>query len=57
LANIELTLLVGGYAQRYYLRTRDSVTETVRGWRDHLPGYLALPHPSWRTKSWVKRNP
>lgn len=57
LANIELTLLVGGYAQRYYLRSRDSVTETVRGWRDRLPGYLALPHPSWRTKSWVKRNP
>ena len=57
LPNIELTLLVGGYAQSYYLRSRDSVSETVRGWRDHLPEYLPLPHPSWRTKSWVKRNP
>ena len=57
LPNIELTLLVGGYAQSYYLRSRDSVSETVRGWRDHLPEYLPLPHPSWRTQSWVKRNP
>ena len=35
----------------------DPSGDRLRGWRDHLPEYLPLPHPSWRTKSWVKRNP
>ena len=34
-----------------------SLTDTVRGWRDHLPGTIALPHPSWRNTAWLKRNP
>jgi uracil-DNA glycosylase len=56
---IELTLLVGSYAIDYYLREgkRASMTETVRAWRDHLPGFLPLPHPSWRTAAWEKKNP
>ncbi len=59
LPDIELTLLVGRYAQAEYLgkRARSSVSETVRAWRDHLPEYLPLPHPSWRTRAWVRRNP
>lgn len=58
LPNIELTLLVGGYAQAYYLGGRKrSVTDAVGAWREHLPDYLPLPHPSWRTNSWAKRNP
>ena len=58
LPNIELTLLVGGYAQAFYLGGKKrSVTDAVRAWRDVLPDYLPLPHPSWRTKSWAKRNP
>ncbi len=59
LPGIELTLLVGGYAQRYYLgkRREASLTETVRAWRDHLPDYLPLPHPSWRNTAWLKKNP
>ncbi len=57
---VELTLLIGGYAQARYLGRRrgKSLTETVRSWRDHLAdGYLALPHPSWRNTAWLKRNP
>ena len=59
LPNLQLTLLVGGYAQKYYLgpRAKGSLTETVRAWRDYLPGYLPTPHPSWRTTGWLKRNP
>ena len=58
LPNIELTLLIGGYAQAYYLSGKPrGVAETVGAWRQHLPDYLPLPHPSWRTKSWVKRYP
>ena len=55
----EITLLVGGYAQRHYLdlgRTA-RVTETVRHWRDHAPRVFPLPHPSWRNTAWLKRNP
>ena len=56
---IELSLLVGSYAIDYYLRgrKRPSMTETVRAWKEHLPAYLPLPHPSWRTTAWEKRNP
>ena len=59
LPQVELTLLVGAYAQRWRLphsRGR-SMTETVAGWRDHLPRLIALPHPSWRNTAWLRRNP
>ena len=56
---VELTLLVGSYAQARYLgpARRRSMTDTVRSFREHLPDYLALPHPSWRNTAWLKRNP
>jgi uracil-DNA glycosylase len=56
---IRLTLLVGSYAQAFYLgdRRRPSMTETVAAWREHLPLFLPLPHPSWRNTAWLKRNP
>lgn len=56
---IELSLLVGSYAIDYYVKDgkRRSMTDRVRDWRAHLPGYLPLPHPSWRTTAWEARNP
>jgi uracil-DNA glycosylase len=59
LPNIELTLLVGGYAQAYYLgrRRARTLTETVRNWRDYGPDYLPTPHPSWRVTGWLRKNP
>jgi uracil-DNA glycosylase len=59
LPQVELTLLVGGYAQRWALpgAGRRSMTATVAGWREHLPDRLLLPHPSWRNTAWLKRNP
>ncbi len=57
LPNVELTLLVGSYAQAWALKTRRPLAETVRDWRAHLPGALVLPHPSWRNTAWLKRNP
>lgn len=53
---IGLTLLVGGYAQSQYLNTKN-VTDTVAGWRDHLPNIIPLPHPSWRNTGWLKKHP
>lgn len=58
LPGVELTLLVGGYAQAWALKDRAgaSMTETVRAWRNYLPAWLPLPHPSWRNTGWLKRN-
>ena len=53
---IRLTLLVGTYALAHVLG-RGAMTEQVRGFRQHLPRYFPLPHPSWRTVAWEKRNP
>ena len=59
LPRVELTLLVGGYAHAWALgdRQKANLTETVRAWRDYLPAYLPMPHPSWRNTGWLKRNP
>jgi uracil-DNA glycosylase len=56
---IELTLLVGSYAQAHYIHggRKANMTETVRGWRDHAPGTIPTPHPSWRSTNWLKKNP
>ncbi|SEO19858.1 Uracil-DNA glycosylase [Salinihabitans flavidus] len=57
LSEVELTLLVGGYAQKWHLGTSAGVRETVRGWRDHAPRVFPLPHPSWRNTAWLRKNP
>ena len=59
LKHLKLTLLVGGYAQAFYLgaRRKRGLTETVRAFREYLPHYLPLPHPSWRNTGWLKRHP
>ncbi len=59
LPQAELTLLVGSYAQAWALgeRAGPTMTDTVRRWRDFLPRYLPLPHPSWRNTAWLRRNP
>ncbi|MBT4977268.1 MAG: uracil-DNA glycosylase family protein [Gemmatimonadetes bacterium] len=56
---IELTLLIGQYAQHYYLKDRrkKNLTETAQAWREYVPAYLPLPHPSPRNNLWFKRNP
>jgi len=56
---VELTLLVGSYAQAHYLgaRMKPTMTETVASWREYGPRFMPLPHPSWRNTAWIKRNP
>ena len=55
---LELVLLVGSYAQNYYLgRSRESMTERVRRWRDFGPRFFPMPHPSPRNNLWLRRNP
>jgi uracil-DNA glycosylase len=56
---VRLTLLIGSYAQAWYLRDAagKNLTETVARFRSTLPQYLPLPHPSPRNRFWFKRNP
>jgi len=49
-------LLVGSYAQARYIGGRETMTERVRDFRKHLPRFLPLPHPSWRTTGWERKN-
>ncbi len=57
--HIRLTLLVGQYAQAYYLGARRGRTlaETVRRAQTYLPDFLPLPHPSPRNQLWLRQNP
>ncbi|MDX1294356.1 MAG: uracil-DNA glycosylase family protein, partial [Hyphomonas sp.] len=60
LPDIEVTLLVGLYAQAWHLgaRRKANLTETVRNWQAYASERIfTLPHPSWRNTSWLKRNP
>ncbi|HDY8038923.1 TPA: uracil-DNA glycosylase family protein [Vibrio vulnificus] len=58
LPNIELTLLIGQYAQNRYLSNKPkTLTETVQNWQAWLPDYLPLPHPSPRNTLWLRKNP
>jgi uracil-DNA glycosylase len=56
--DLKLTLLVGSYAQTYYLKSFKSLTENVLSYKTHLSqGFFPLPHPSPRNRLWLKRNP
>ncbi len=62
--DIDLILLVGGYAQRWHMgkKAERTLTGTVRNWKpgdriDDGPELIPLPHPSWRNNAWLKRNP
>jgi uracil-DNA glycosylase len=54
--DVQLTLLVGNYAQKFYLKDRykGSLTETVLAFQDYLAQYFCLPHPRWRNTAWIK---
>lgn len=52
-------LLVGIHAQSFYLKDQPkrTMTESVRGFADYLPNFFPLPHPSWRSTGWMRKNP
>ncbi len=59
LHNIELTLVIGQYAQAWHLKdqTYKNLTETVRSWQDYGDEIIPLPHPSPRNLTWLRKNP
>jgi uracil-DNA glycosylase len=55
---LKLTILIGRYAQEYYLKEKRkaNLTETVRAYKEYLPMYFPLPHPSPRNRFWLSKN-
>ncbi len=59
LKGVQLTILIGQYAHRYFLgdRRKRTLTETVKAWRCYGSELFVLPHPSGRNNIWMKKNP
>ena len=58
LEHLQLTLVIGRHALAYHLPdAKESLTETVQGWKLHGPRQIPMPHPSPRNNLWLKRNP
>lgn len=57
--NIQLTILIGLYAQKQYLgkNAMKTLTENVNHFEQYLPEYFPLPHPSGRNNIWMAKNP
>jgi uracil-DNA glycosylase len=57
--NLQLTLLVGHYSQARYLGPdrKRTMTETVKAFSEYGPGLFPLPHPSWRSRIWMRKHP
>ncbi len=56
---LEMIVLIGMYAQKYYLKekAKKTLTQTVENYKDYLPKYFVLPHPSPRNRFWLTKNP
>lgn len=54
-----LTILIGSYAQDYYLidKLTNNLTETIKAYKEFEPNYFPVPHPSPRNRIWQKKNP
>ena len=57
--NRQLTLLIGQYSQQWFLNgtKKNTLTKTVKSWKEYQPKYFVLPHPSPRNNIWLKKNP
>jgi len=57
--DVELVILIGMYAQKYYLKNnaKTTLTNTVSSFEEYLPEYMVLPHPSPRNRFWLAKNP
>lgn len=56
LPSVQLKILIGGYAQRYFLDKDALLTDNIRNWKQFFPELIVLPHPSPRNNIWLKKN-
>lgn len=56
--HVQLKILIGNYAQRYYLKTNNKVTltDTVRNFETYIPTFFPLVHPSPLNFRWHSKN-
>ncbi|HLW41464.1 MAG TPA: uracil-DNA glycosylase family protein [Flavobacterium sp.] len=54
----ELVFLIGQYAQKYYLKEKKykTITENIQNYKEFMPDYFPLPHPSPRNFIWMNKN-
>ena len=59
LKNVRLTILIGTFAQKFYLKDsfKKNLTETVKSYEEYLPEYFPLVHPSPLNNRWQAKNP
>ena len=57
--NTKLIILIGNYAQKYYLKetTKGTLTDTVSAYKSYLPQFFPIPHPSPTNRFWRSKNP
>lgn len=57
--DIKMTILIGKYSIDYYLkgRAKKNLTETVRSYKEYLPEYFPIVHPSPLNFRWQAKNP
>lgn len=55
---VELIILIGQYAQQYYLKEKagENLTATLKAFKTFLPQFFTLPHPSPRNRFWLVKN-
>lgn len=57
MSKVELIILIGAYAQNYYLKDKKTLTERVGDYKSYLPKYFPIPHPSPTNRFWRAKNP
>lgn len=57
--DVQLIILVGSYAQKYYLNLgyQSKITDVIKNYKNYLPLYFPIVHPSPRNNIWIKKNP
>lgn len=56
---VDMTVLIGQYAQLYYLgkSVKPTLSETVLSYKDYLPHFFPIPHPSPLNFRWLNNHP
>ncbi|MDX1761724.1 MAG: uracil-DNA glycosylase family protein [Christiangramia sp.] len=55
--NIKLKIIIGSYAANYYIGKSTNLTTKVEKYKDYLPEFWTLPHPSPVNRFWRMKNP
>lgn len=59
LKDLKLIILIGTYANKFYLKdkTEENLTLTVKNYKNYLPTYFPIVHPSPLNFRWQNKNP